>query len=230
MIYRLHPDLPELFPDPEKADPSGLLAIGGDLSPARLCAAYGAGIFPWYDEESPILWWSPDPRCLLLPEAFHIPRSLRRRLNKPELFRLTLDTAFERVILSCAAIPRPGQRGTWLTRDMIAAFCRLHRLGLAHSVEAWAGNELAGGIYGVALGRAFFGESMFHTRPYASKIVLVSLARTLWEAGFRLLDCQMPTPHMLGYGARMLPRRAFLALLAEALAAPHPFPRELVLK
>lgn len=224
MISLLHPDYPELFPDPALADPSGLAAVGGDLSPQRLVAAYKAGFFPWYGAESPLLWWSPDPRCVLLPERFHIPRSLRRRLHKPDLFRLTADRAFADVIRHCAAVPRPAQNGTWLLPEMIEAFCRLHRLGHAHSVEAWENGTLVAGLYGVAIGRAFFGESMFHLRPYASKIVLVTLARTLWAHGFLFLDCQMPTPHVLGYGAGLLPRPVFLDLLREAVSASQPFP------
>ncbi len=222
MIFRLHPDYPELFPDPELADSSGLLAVGGDLSSERLIAAYRQGIFPWSD--APILWYSPDPRCVLLPERFHIPRSLRRRLNKPDLFRITFNQAFESVIRHCAAMPRPGQDGTWIGPGMIEAYCLLNRIGIAHSVEAWENETLVAGLYGVALGKCFCGESMFHIRPYAAKIALVVLLRTLWEHGFLLFDCQMSTPHMLGYGAQEISRSAFLALLREAVAAPHPFP------
>ncbi len=222
MIFRLHPDHPELFPDPELADPSGLLAVGGDLSAARLIAAYSRGIFPWSD--NPVLWYSPDPRCVLLPENFHIPRSLRRKLNKPDLFHITFDRAFESVIRHCAAMPRPEQEGTWIGPNMIEAYCRLNRIGIAHSVEAWENGTLVAGLYGVAAGRCFCGESMFHTRPYAAKIALVALLRSLWTHDFLLFDCQMSTSHMLGYGAREIPRAVFLALLREAVAVPHPFP------
>lgn len=223
MIVRLHPDRPDLFPDPAGAEPSGLLAVGGDLTPERLIAAYSLGIFPWYGEGSPILWWSPDPRCVLLPETFHLPRSLRRIRNRearqPTL-RLTYDAAFDEVVRRCAAMPRPGQDGTWIVPAMVEAYSRLHALGAAHSAEAWdaADGGLVGGIYGVALGRAFFAESMFHSRAYASKLLLAALAERLWARGCAFIDCQMPTPHVMGFGGTLLPRTGYLALLRAALA------------
>jgi leucyl/phenylalanyl-tRNA--protein transferase len=206
-IYRLFAE--PVFPDPEEADPDGLLAIGGDLTPERLVSAYGCGIFPWYGEESPILWWSPDPRLVLTPARLHVPTSLRRVLNSGR-FRFCLDTAFSRVIRACAKAPRPGQEGTWIVPEMVAAYERLHALGLAHSVEAWQDGELVGGVYGVALGSVFFGESMFYARPEASKAAFVRLVRWLGEAGFTLIDCQQTTAHLLRFGASEISRQEFL--------------------
>jgi leucyl/phenylalanyl-tRNA--protein transferase len=208
-----------VFPDPALAEPDGLLAVGGDLSPERLVAAYAAGIFPWFDAESPILWWSPDPRMVLLPAELHVPRSLRRTLRAGR-FEVRLDTAFGRVIRRCAEVPRPGQRGTWITRDMVRAYERLHALGLAHSAEAWAGGELAGGLYGVSLGGAFFGESMFADRPDASKAAFVTLVEWLGGRGLELVDAQVDTEHLRRFGAREVPRAEFLARLARALRKP----------
>jgi leucyl/phenylalanyl-tRNA--protein transferase len=216
-IYRL-PREP-VFPDPALAEPDGLLAVGGDLSPERLVAAYAAGIFPWYDAESPILWWSPDPRMVLLPRELHVARSLRRTLRAGR-FEVRADHAFSRVIRRCAEAPRPGQRGTWITGAMVEAYVRLHRLGLAHSVEAWAGGELAGGLYGVSLGGAFFGESMFADRPDASKVAFVTLVEWLRGRGFDLVDAQVETEHLRRFGAREVPRREFMARLARSLRKP----------
>jgi leucyl/phenylalanyl-tRNA--protein transferase len=207
------------FPDPALAEPDGLLAVGGDLAPERLLAAYAAGIFPWFDARSPILWWSPDPRLVLEPGSLHVSRSLRRTMRRGA-FRVTADTAFERVIRRCAGRDRPGQRGTWITEEMIEAYLRLHRLGFAHSFEAWAGDALAGGLYGVSLGAAFFGESMFADRPDASKVALVRAVEWLSSRGVGLVDCQVRTEHLVSLGAREIPRRAFLARLAAALRAP----------
>lgn len=215
-IYRLFDE--PVFPDPAEADPDGLLAVGGDLSPHRLIAAYSQGIFPWYAEGSPILWWSPDPRLALTPCELHVPASLRRVLNSGR-FRFSLDTAFGRVIRACAATPRPGQDGTWILPEMIAAYEVLHGLGIAHSAEAWLGDELAGGVYGVALGGVFFGESMFYAKPEASKALFVTLARWLGARGCTLIDCQQTTPHMLRFGARELPRKEFLHRVADALGS-----------
>lgn len=215
-IYRLFEE--PVFPDPSEADPDGLLAIGGDLSPRRLLRAYAQGIFPWYSQNSPILWWSPDPRLTLFPRELHVPGSLRRVLNSGR-FRFSLDKAFGQVIRACAAAPRPGQDGTWIVPEMIAAYERLHALGAAHSAEAWLGDELVGGVYGVALGSVFYGESMFHTEPNASKAAFATLVRWLEERGCSLIDCQQTTPHMLRFGARELPRREFLRLVAEGLCA-----------
>ena len=169
-IFRLGRDV--AFPDPARAEPDGLLAVGGDLRPERLLAAYALGIFPWFDDSSPILWWSPDPRPVLEPERLHVSRRLARTIRQGR-YRVTADTAFERVIRSCAARERPGQRGTWITDEMVLAYVRLHRLGFAHAFEAWEGDALAGGLYGVSLGGVFFGESMFADRPDASKVAFV---------------------------------------------------------
>lgn len=208
-----------VFPDPAHADEDGLLAVGGDLSPQRLLMAYGQGIFPWYSENSPILWWSPDPRLILEPSRIHVPRRLERILRQGR-FTFTLDAAFERVIGLCAGTPRRGAHGTWIVPEMLAAYCRLHELGFAHSVEAWSGDELAGGLYGVAMGGAFFGESMFYREPDASKAALVTLVRALDRAGFTLFDCQQTTAHMLRFGGFEVPRVEFLSRLQDALELP----------
>lgn len=213
-IYRLFEQ--PVFPDPEEADPDGLLAIGGDLSPRRLVTAYALGIFPWYAEGSPILWWTPDPRLVLFPGELHVPASLRRVLNSGR-FRFSLDTAFAEVMRACAGAQRPGQSGTWIVPDMLRAYQELHRLNLAHSAEAWLDGELVGGVYGVALGGVFFGESMFHKTANASKALFVTLVRWLGERGCEMIDCQQTTPHMLRFGARELPRREFLVRLRQGL-------------
>ncbi|MDR2075381.1 MAG: leucyl/phenylalanyl-tRNA--protein transferase [Desulfovibrio sp.] len=207
------------FPDPSLADADGLLAVGGDLSPHRLLRAYALGIFPWYPEGSPILWWSPDPRCVLPPEELHVPRSLKRTLRQGR-FSFSLDAAFGDVVVNCASAHEKG--GTWLVPEMIAAYARLHRLGLAHSAEAWHEGELAGGVYGLALGRIFFGESMFFRRPDASKAALVYLIRQLAGAGFVLVDCQQETANLLRFGARGIPREVFLGRLRGALSPAAP--------
>ncbi len=204
------------FPPVDAAKPSGLVAIGGDLSPKRLIAAYGSGLFPWYSEGEPILWWSPDPRFVLLPQELHISRSLRKFLKK-ETYSCTLNKAFADVISSCATMPRHGQNGTWIVPEMQQAYTTLHSMGLAHSIEVWENGNLVGGLYGVALGRAFFGESMFHTRPQASKVAFVALVTMLQEQGFLVLDCQQETPHVKAFGARMIPRTEFLHILQQAL-------------
>ncbi len=208
-----------VFPDPARAEPDGLLAVGGDLSPERLLTAYAAGIFPWFDEDSPILWWSPDPRLVLEPAEIHVPRSLRKVIRQGR-FRVTADHAFARVISRCAERRRPGQRGTWITDDMRQAYVDLHRLGFAHSFEAWEGRELAGGLYGVSLGSAFFGESMFADRPDASKVAFVRAVEWLHSQKVNLVDCQVRTEHLLRFGARETPRSAFLRRLAAALRHP----------
>jgi leucyl/phenylalanyl-tRNA--protein transferase len=207
------------FPDPRAAEPDGLLAVGGDLSPERLVAAYAAGIFPWYGAGSPILWWSPDPRLVLRPERLHVPRSLARTLKRGR-FRFTADTAFSQVIRACAGAERPGQDGTWITAAMISAYERLHALGLAHSFEAWEGGALAGGLYGVSLGSAYFGESMFSVRPDASKAAFVVAVAHLRRHGVGLVDCQVRTDHLARFGAEEVAREDFLALLDAALEAP----------
>ena len=208
-----------VFPNPEHADADGLLAVGGDLSPQRLLMAYAQGIFPWYSENAPILWWSPDPRLVLEPSRIHVPRRLERILRQRR-FRFSLDTAFERIITGCADTPRNGAHGTWIVPEMHAAYCRLHELGFAHSIEAWDGGELAGGLYGVALGGAFFGESMYYCRPDASKAALVTLMRALERKGFTLFDCQQTTAHMLRFGGFEVARIEFLTRLRRALELP----------
>ena len=205
---------PLWFPPMERALSGGLLMAGGDLSPERLLAAYARGIFPWYEAGSPILWWSPDPRCVLFLEKLHVGSRLRRTLASGR-FQYGVDECFEEVITACASAPRPGRDGTWLVPDMVEAYVRLHRLGHAHSVEVWQDGVLAGGLYGVLLGRVFFGESMFHRQPDASKAAVVHLAAWLRERGVVLVDCQQTTPHMLRLGAEEIPRRRFLALVRE---------------
>lgn len=210
-----------IFPDPSLADEDGLLAVGGDLSPQRLLMAYGRGIFPWYSENAPILWWSPEPRLILEPSRVHVPKRLERILRQG-VFRFTLDTAFERVIAGCAQTPRRGACGTWIVPEMLAAYCRLHELGFAHSIEVWSGGTLVGGLYGVALGGAFFGESMFYNEPDASKAGFVTLIRALDRAGFILFDCQQTTAHMVRFGGFEVPRDEFLSRLEQALELPSP--------
>lgn len=203
------------FPDPRAADDAGLLAYGGDLSPERLLSAYSQGIFPWYNED-PILWFSPNPRMVLCPCDLHVSKSLAKRMRSTP-YVLTLDRDFSGVIEACARIPRPGQDGTWITRDMIDAYVELHRLGFAHSVEAWQGTELVGGLYGVSLGRAFFGESMFALESDASKIAFARFAQQLEAWGFEFIDCQVETDHLARFGAVNWSRDRFLDALAEAL-------------
>ncbi|WP_022655111.1 leucyl/phenylalanyl-tRNA--protein transferase [uncultured Desulfovibrio sp.] len=210
-------ELAAQFPPPKAARADGLLCAGGDLRPERLLAAYSRGIFPWYEEGLPILWWSPDPRCVLPLESFRLPSRSARALRRHS-FDLTLDAAFGLVIRACAG-PRTAGNGTWLTPEMIAAYERLHALGYAHSVEAWRDGSLAGGLYGVALGRAFFGESMFHRASEASRAALAGLVALLRLRGAELLDCQQQTPHIMRMGGVMLPRASFLDRLARALAA-----------
>jgi leucyl/phenylalanyl-tRNA--protein transferase len=194
---------------------SGLLAVGGDLSPERLLAAYREGIFPWYAEGEPILWWSPDPRFVLLPNELRVSRSMGQFLKKG-LVRITFDQDFRGVIAACQK-PRPGQDGTWITGEMQEAYCTLHELGYAHSVEAWRNGALAGGLYGVSLGHTFFGESMFSKLPYASKAALITLIGRLQEWGFDLIDCQVETAHLGSFGARPIRRREFHELLNASL-------------
>ncbi len=214
------------FPPPDEAlrDPPGLLCAGGDLSPKRLEAAYRQGIFPWYEAGSPILWWSPDPRTVLRPDTLHISRSTRRRLNRRD-YQVTADTAFDAVVAACAA-PRADTNETWITSEMAQAYGRLHRLGMAHSVEVWhveaGARELIGGIYGVALGGCFFGESMFSRRTGGSKIALVHLLGQMQRWDMPLLDCQLHNAHLASLGARPMRRAAFLAELRVLLERPAP--------
>ncbi len=208
-----------LFPPPATAPPARPLAIGGDLRPERLILAYSQGIFPWYGPGEPIQWHSPDPRMVLLADEIRVSRSLRRTLRKGE-FRLTLDTAFESVMEACAETPRPGQAGTWITDEMKAAYLELHRRGVAHSAEAWKGEALVGGLYGVSLGRAFFGESMFAHVAEASKVTFVVFTEQLRRWNIGLVDCQVYTEHLARFGAREWHRAEFLEALRAALEYP----------
>jgi leucyl/phenylalanyl-tRNA--protein transferase len=208
-----------LFPSPERARGDGLLAVGGDLSVPRLLEAYRNGIFPWYEEGGPILWWSPDPRLVLVPDEFRASRSLRALLRKGT-YEVTFDAAFARVIRACATAPRRDEPGTWITPEMEASYTALHGLGYAHSVESWCEGGLVGGLYGVHLGRCFFGESMFSLRPDASKVALADLADFLRSRGTLLIDCQVTSEHLLSLGAREVPRAEFLRRLREALRYP----------
>ncbi len=209
-----------LFPAVEHAlrEPDGLLAVGGDLSSERLLAAYRRGIFPWYSEGQPILWWSPDPRALLSGGTLRVSRSLAKVVRRGS-FELSLDRDFPAVIASCAA-PRRGEPGTWITPEMSTAFVRLHRLGYAHSVEVWEGRQLVGGLYGIAVGRMFYGESMFSLRTDASKLALVALVRQLEQWGFGPIDCQVQSAHLSRLGAQPVPRARFVDLLDRYCALP----------
>jgi leucyl/phenylalanyl-tRNA--protein transferase len=219
-LPQLDPDAPDRFPDPRDAlaEPNGLLAFGGDLSPQRLLAAYSLGIFPWFSQGEPILWWSPDPRCVFRTDDLKINRSLRRQLaGKP--WRLTVDHAFEQVIRACAA-PRTNESGTWIVPAMIDSYVALHRLGHAHSVEVWDGERLVGGIYGVAVGRLFCGESMFSAQSGGSKIALVALAQLLRTLEFPLIDAQVANAHTLGLGAMEVSRTEFLRHASRLVRLP----------
>lgn len=220
-----------LFPPPRLAEENGLLAIGGDLVPQRLLLAYSQGIFPWYNDGEPILWWSPMPRCVLLPGDFHLSRSLRKLLRRGE-YRVTIDQAFAAVIRACATTGERCLAGTWISTEMIAAYEELFMLGFCHSMEVWTGEELVGGLYGVSLGHCFFGESMFHLRTDASKIALYALSQTLFCRNFVMIDMQLPTSHLLSLGGRLLERGAFEALLKVGLEPVNslscPFPDQVV--
>ncbi|WP_455206626.1 leucyl/phenylalanyl-tRNA--protein transferase [Kaarinaea lacus] len=212
--YLINPnDTSYEFPDASLAleEPNGLLAVGGDLSPQRLLNAYRQGIFPWFNPGEPILWWSPNPRAVLFPEKIKISRSLRRTLNKHK-FSLTTDQAFDEVITACQA-PRTTQQGTWITTEMRNAYNEMHRLGYAHSIECWQNCDLVGGLYGMAIGQVFFGESMFSRKSDASKVALVYLADKLIEWGYRLIDCQVESDHLISLGAENIPREQFSAYL-----------------
>jgi leucyl/phenylalanyl-tRNA--protein transferase len=208
------------FPPLEMAldDPNGLLAAGGDLSPDRLLDAYARGIFPWFGEDDPLLWWSPDPRMVLFVDELHVSRSLRRVVRSGR-FQVTMDTAFREVMEGCAE-PRADQTGTWITEEMLSAYARLASLGYAHSVETWEGGTLVGGLYGVALGRIFFGESMFSRVSDASKVAVVQLCRQLARWDVPLIDCQMSTSHLASLGAREIPRADFIARLRGLVRQP----------
>jgi leucyl/phenylalanyl-tRNA--protein transferase len=218
-VYSLTEEL--FFPPPELAEDDGLLAVGGDLSAERLILAYSKGIFPWYSDDYPILWWSPDPRLVLLPKELKVSRILSQTIKKG-IYEFTMDKAFEEVIRNCATICRKGEDGTWITEEMVQAYINLHKAGYAHSVEAWAGDELAGGLYGVILGRAFFGESMFAKKNDASKASFVIFVERLVEQGFEIIDCQVATAHMKRFGAREIPRVEFMKRLAGALTRNCP--------
>ena len=212
---------PLTFPHPSLAlrQPNGLLAIGGDLSPERLTAAYRQGIFPWFSEGEPILWWSPDPRLVLHPDEFRLTRSLRKRVRSAG-WRISVDTAFLPVIHACAHTPRSGQNGTWIVPEMISAYTRLHRAGIAHSVEVWEDRRLVGGLYGLSIGRMYFGESMFSLVPDASKAALWALCQRLAGWGWPLIDCQQETAHLMSLGATVWTRGAFLTAVAELVDLP----------
>lgn len=216
-VYQLPKE--HLFPDVELAEEDGLLAVGGDLSPGRLLTAYQLGIFPWYNEDSPILWWSPDPRWVLRPANVHVSRSMAK-VFKRGTFRVSFDEAFDQVIAACRAAPRPGQDGTWLVGEMEDAYNYLHQLGFAHSVEVWQEEELVGGMYGVSLGGCFFGESMFSKVNNSSKTALISLARKLESHGFLLIDCQVHTPHLESMGASEMPRAEFVKNIRKGMDMP----------
>jgi leucyl/phenylalanyl-tRNA--protein transferase len=208
------------FPPLSKAlkSPNGLLCAGGDLSPGRIVEAYSRGIFPWFSEGDPILWWSPDPRMVLFPDELKVSRSLRRTLERG-VYETRFDTAFPDVIEACAA-PRDGQSGTWIVPEMVEAYTRLHELGWVHCVESWREGDLVGGLYGMALGKVFFGESMFARAPDASKVALARLVERLRLAGFRVIDCQQATAHLASLGAREIPRKAFAQLVQESIQYP----------
>jgi leucyl/phenylalanyl-tRNA--protein transferase len=216
-IFRLSNEL--IFPPPHLAEDNGLLAVGGDLAEKRLLLAYSMGIFPWYSEGDPILWWSPDPRLVLLPEDLKVSRSLMQKMKKG-IFRVTFDTVFEQVIRNCASLHLREDGDTWITNEMIDAYISLHHSGYAHSVETWFEGELAGGLYGISLGSAFFGESMFTIKSDASKVAFVTLVQRLIRWNFTLIDCQTPTAHLKSLGAREIPRNDFLSMLKAALRAP----------
>lgn len=207
------------FPDPNLADEDGFLVAGGDLSPEFLVAAYSQGIFPWFSEGQPILWWSPDPRMILLPENFKLAKSLRQLIQRSE-FEIRVDTCFEEVIRACAQLPRAGQDGTWITEDMIQAYCQMHQLGLAHSFETFHNNQLVGGLYGISLGAAFFGESMFFREKNASKVAFYYMVQVAKRWNFDFIDAQQSTTHLASLGAEDISRTAFLDRLSSALQVP----------
>jgi len=206
------------FPPPHLAREDGVLAVGGDLSQNRLLLAYQMGIFPWFSDDEPIIWWSPDPRLVLFPKDIHVSKSLKKTIRKG-VFRVTMDTAFSQVITSCADI-RVQNEGTWIVDDMIEAYCKLHESGFAHSVEAWCDGELVGGLYGISLGKCFFGESMFSHVSNASKVAFVRLVEYLDALSFDMIDCQVKTRHLMTFGACEIPRKHFLKQLAKSLKSP----------
>lgn len=207
------------FPSLEGASPDGILCSGGNLSPGMLLSAYRQGVFPWFNETDPIIWWSPDPRFVLLPEDLHVSATMLKLIRKRR-FRLTLDSAFDEVIEQCSGVKRPGQRGTWITTDMIDAYRHMHVLGYAHSVEAWMDDRLVGGLYGLSLGSAFFGESMFSLEADASKAAFIPFVWRLRDKGFTLIDSQVQTSHVESLGGRSIPRDRYLEYLSAALTVP----------
>lgn len=216
-IFALTEEL--VFPSPELAEQGGILAIGGDLRPERLLLAYSHGIFPWYSDDDPILWWSPDPRLVLFPSELKVARSMRPVFNQKK-FSYTCDRAFREVMVHCSLMERDGQDGTWINEDMIDAYCELHRLGFAHSVEVWQNNELVGGLYGISLGKCFFGESMFTKVSNASKAGFITLVKALESRGIEIIDCQVFTSHLISLGAREISRKEFLTILNDSLDKP----------
>jgi leucyl/phenylalanyl-tRNA--protein transferase len=216
-VFQLPDDI--LFPDPSLAEPDGLLAVGGDLSPERLLAAYKNGIFPWYSEHEPILWWSPDLRLVLFPKKFKVSHSLKQKIKK-NVFSVRMDSDFEQVISACAETERKHEDGTWITDEMKEAYNELHRKGFAHSVESYFDGKLVGGLYGVSLGKAFFGESMFHMMTDASKVALYYLVEKAKEFDFLFIDSQVETEHLMSLGAELIPRKKYLKLLKEAMKFP----------
>ena len=207
------------FPPPYLASKEGLLAVGGDLSQKRLLLAYHTGIFPWFSDDEPILWWSPDPRLVLYPEEIRVSKTLKKIIKK-NMFHVTMDSAFVKVINQCAKIRLQNNQGTWIIKEMIDAYCNLHESGFAHSVEVWCQDELAGGLYGVSLGKCFFGESMFTRISNASNIALVKLLEYLEKLSFDMVDCQVTTEHLIRFGAREIPRTLFLKQLEKSLTSP----------
>jgi len=205
-----------IFPPAELAEKNGLLAIGGDLSPERLLLAYRSGIFPWYSEGDPILWWSPSPRLVIFPAEFKIPKRLSRLVRQGK-YTVTMNHVFRQVITACATTDKRQGKGTWITNDMIEAYCMLHEMGYAHSVECWLDDELAGGLYGISLGGIFFGESMFSQQTNSSKIGLVHLIKKLQKSNFDLIDCQMKTEHLIQFGAREIPGNDFRKMLNKSI-------------
>jgi len=217
MLYYLTEEL--AFPSPEFATRDGILAIGGDLRPERLLLAYQSGIFPWYSEEEPLLWWSPDPRFVIFPKDLKVSKSMKQVLKK-EIFQITYDQEFQEVISNCSTISRDGQMGTWIVPEMREAYTYLHKLGFAHSVEAWQNDELVGGLYGVAIGNVFFGESMFAKVSNASKAAFITLVGNLVKHDFQLIDSQIYTPHLASLGGIEIPRRTYLDILKQGIKQP----------
>lgn len=212
-LFRLDPRFPELFPDPLDTNGDSPACFGGDLSPERLFAAYRLGYFPWFSEGDPILWWHPDPRFVIFPDRLKVSKSMRPYFNQQK-YTVRFDTRFEDVMRECQQKYRPGQWGSWITEDLIEGYVSLHEIGIAHCVEVYEGEELVGGLYGLALGKVFFGESMFHHRPNASKFGFISLVRRLSARGFRLIDCQQETAHLASLGGEAISRERFLDLIA----------------